>query len=318
MEQGLRATALGAMAAVAGLTPAAAGPLPEPIRAMIFQAAESDDPTVLATVLSVARQAAPQSLEQIDAAAAEAGEIRAAARPGQAPPPPDAETLPQAPPVAVAATRQAEWKGAVELGGSREVGSTDARRAYGSMDLSHTAVDWTHRIIAKADYQEADDRKTSERFSLAYQPQVRFSPGFYGFALTQYEHDRFLGLRHRHTVGLGAGLTLLDESALRVAVDAGPAFRATDYYAREQENTLAGRGSLAAKWTPTDRITVSQEAAIYVDAGQTSAKSTTWVETQLFGPLKGRLSYNVQHERDERIDRSDVDTATRASLVYSF
>ena len=57
---------------------------------------------------------------------------------------------------------------------------------------------------------------------------------------------------------------------------------------------------------------------MYVEGAQTSAKSSTALETLLFGPLKGRLSYEVQHERDARVNRSAIDTSTRASLLYSF
>jgi putative salt-induced outer membrane protein len=38
----------------------------------------------------------------------------------------------------------------------------------------------------------------------------------------------------------------------------------------------------------------------------------------LFGPLKGRLSYNVQYERDAPEGQKRTDTVSRASLVYAF
>jgi putative salt-induced outer membrane protein len=303
-------------------TPALSAPLPDGIRAMIAKAVESDDPTVLAAVLAVARQAAPDSLAAIDAAAAErpdaaAAEKAAAISPTSPPPiavePAGPIELPE-----VAAAPKPDWKGAVELGGARMAGTTDQMALHGSLDLSRASAAWTQRFTAKADYQETDGAKTTERFSLAYQPQLRLRPDLYAFGLGQYEHDRFLGYRSRYTVGAGAGLTLFDRPDLRIALDAGPAVRVTEFYDLGRESAVAGRGSVALKWLPSRRITFSQEGAVYVEGAQRSAKSTTSVETLLFGPLKGRLSYDVQHERDERVNRSAVDTSTRASILYSF
>jgi putative salt-induced outer membrane protein len=316
------AFAAGLAGALALSAPALAAPLPEGMRAMIAKAAESHDPTVIAAVVNVAKQAAPDSAAEIEAAAAEAADALATKQAAEviAMPPPPAPA-PAAPVIELpkfAERPKPEWKGAVELGGARATGATDVLGAYGSVDLARVTPTWTQRLTAKADYQETNGQKSTERFSLAYQPQVRLRPELYAYSLGQYEHDRFLGYRNRYTVGVGAGLTLIDRPDFRVAFDAGPALRSTEFYALEREDALAGRGSLAIKWLPSRRITLSQEGAIYVEGAQTSAKSSTALETLLFGPLKGRLSYEVQHERDARVNRSAIDTSTRASLLYSF
>jgi putative salt-induced outer membrane protein len=316
----LNAYPLAAAAVLALATPVLGAPLPEGIQAMIAKAAESDDPTVIGAVLAVARQAAPDSAAEIAAAAAEAADALARARTAEASPqlapplaPPALIELPKLTP-----RRRPKWNGAIELGGARIAGATDLFGVYGSVDVTRTMDDWTQRFTAKADYQETDGVKTTERFNLAYQPQLRLRPSLYAYGIGQYEHDRFLGYRSRYTVGVGAGLTLVERPDFRIALDAGPALRFTRFYDLDAEHAVAGRGSLAIKWLPTSRITLSQEGAIYIEGAQTSAKSTTAVETLLFGPLKGRLSYDVQHERDDRINRSDVDTTTRVSLLYNF
>jgi len=310
-----------ALTVLALATPALAAPLPEGIRAMIAKAAESDDPTVIGAVLAVAKKAAPDSLAEIDAAAAEASGALALARtaeasPQLAPPPAISPALIELP--ELTPRRRPQWNGALELGGARIAGATDLLGVYGSVDVTRVMDDWTQRLTAKADYQETDGVKTTERLSLAYQPQLRLRPSLYAYGIAQYDHDRFLGYRNRYTVGVGAGLTVVERPDFRIALDAGPALRYTQFYALEGEHAVAGRGSLTIKWLPSRRITLSQEGAIYVEGAQTSARSTTSVETLLFGPLKGRLSYDVQHERDDRINRSDIDTSTRASLLYNF
>jgi putative salt-induced outer membrane protein len=312
------------VALVSGLAlgaPAMGAPLPEGMRAMIAKAVESDDPTVLAAVLAVARQAAPDSLAEIEAAASDQPAAVAAERAAMSPTSPPPITVQLAAPIeppTVAAAPKPDWKGAVEVGGARTAGTTDLLAVHGAVDLSRVSNQWTQRVVAKADYQETNGAKSTERFSLAYQPQVRLRPELYAFGLGQYEHDRFLGYRNRYTVSVGAGLTLFDRPDFRVALDAGPAVRMTEFYGLDREGAVAGRGSVAIKWLPTRRVTLTQEGAVYIEGAQRSAKSTTSIETLLFGPLKGRLSYDVQHEQDARVNRSAVDTSTRASILYSF
>jgi putative salt-induced outer membrane protein len=100
--------------------------------------------------------------------------------------------------------------------------------------------------------------------------------------------------------------------------DAGPAVRHTQFYAKGGEDQLAGRASVSIKWLPSKSLTVAQDAAVYVDGGDTTARSTTSVDTRLIGPLKARLSYNVQYEQDAPVGQKQVDTVSRATLVYSF
>jgi putative salt-induced outer membrane protein len=302
---------------LAAAAPAAADPLPDAIRAMITTAAKSDDPAVFASVVAVARQTAPGSSGEIDALAAEiSGHPPRGTVIAETPAPPVVAPIPvhvpptPAPPPA--------WKGSVELGGSQSSGTTSSLATYGAVDVARVGPTWSHRLSARADYQETAGAATAERVALAYQPQMKIDSSFYGFGLGQFEHDRFLGYEDRYTLGMGLGIKAADRPSLKIAIDAGPAFRHTDFYAYDRENAVAGRASLNIKWLPSQRVTLGEEAAAYVENAQTTAKSVTSLETLLFGPLKARLSYNVQYERDVRAAQNNLDTTTRASLLYSF
>jgi Putative salt-induced outer membrane protein len=322
------ALAIAALGVALGAASPAAAALPEPVRAMIAKAAESRDPAVLSAVVAVARQTHPDEAADIDRLAAELAHAEAA--PETAP-----ETAPAAEPAepalelatAAAAATPANanaaldapvWKGSLEFGGSLVQGSTESVGAYGVVDVSRVTPLWTQRLTWRGDYQETNGRASTQRLSLAYEPRVRLSSRRYTYGLAQYEHDRFLGVEHRYTVGAGLGVQLANAPDLKIAVDLGPALRLTETQEYGEERAAAGRASLNVRWLPSDRITLSQEAALYAEADQTSAKSITAVETLLFGPLKARLSYNMQYERDSRVARSDLDTTTRASVLYTF
>ena len=309
---------IGALVSMTGLAlivggTALAAPPPRAVRAMIAKAAQSDDPAVFAAVVAVAKQANPNSAAEIDALARTVADREAARRLAAAPSPsaPRPQTAPPSPAPAV-------WKGKAELGGSHSTGTKNILALYGSVDVSRAGPVWTHRLTLRDDYQRTDGTTTVERFAAAYEPRAQLAASLYGFGLTQYEHDRSLGYRDRYTLGVGVGVKLIDRPNLTVAGDLGPALRFTDYYAPDTEEAVAGRASLNIRWLPSHRVTLAKEAALYADGRKTSARSVTSVETLLFGPLKGRLSYNLQYERDARVARSELDAITRASLLYSF
>lgn len=291
-------------------SPAAAAPLPDPVRAMIETALATDEPQTIAAVIAVAKRANPDSVAEIEAMTADHERDLAAKARAKA----DAERERLA-----SAGVFSLWTGQVELGGSWSTGNSRTLGLYGGAKLKRSGLDWQHDLSLRVDYQETDGQTTTERAVAAWQPRYKISPSYYAYGLTQYEHDRFLGYQHRLTAGVGLGVVAVNNSGLRLEFDAGPAVRYTSFYdGAPDEQRLAGRGGLNMKWTPWPRLTLAQELAVYVEKENTTAASTTSVETLLFGPLKGRLSYAVQYERDAPPDQKRTDTVSRASLVYSF
>jgi putative salt-induced outer membrane protein len=303
--------------ALSAATPACAIEPPDGIRQMIWTALDTKDPTVIAAVVAVAKQTAPESAEEIDMIAhREAERIIQTTLPPierKAPPKPEGDLR------RFDVTRTApRWQGSVELGGSRSTGNTDSIAVYGGVDLTLKGFYWTHKINARADYQEREGASTAERFAVAYQPQYYVNEGIYTYGLGQFEHDRFQGYKQRYTLGAGVGWKAVSQRKLNISVDAGPALRRTRFYDLDDENTLAGRASVSLKWLPLPNVTIGQETAFYIENARTTARATTAIDTLVWGPLKARLSYDLQLERDRHMGRSDVDTTTRATLVYGF
>lgn len=299
-----------ATVALSAGSPAMATPLPDGVRAMIEAALASDEPQTISAVVTVAKRTNPESVAEIEAMTADHDRELAAKAKAQA----DAERERLA-----SAGFFSLWTGQFELGGSWSTGNSRTLGLYGGGKLKRSGLDWQHDLSLRIDYQETDGQPTTERAVAAWQPRYKISPNYYAFGLTQYEHDRFLGYEHRLTAGLGLGVVAVNNPKMRLEFDVGPAFRYTSFYDGEpDEQRIAGRGGLNLKWTPWPRVTLAQELAVYVQKENTTAASTTSIETLLFGPLKGRLSYNVQYERDAPPDQKRTDTVSRASLVYSF
>jgi putative salt-induced outer membrane protein len=295
------------LATVAG--PVHASPLPDAIRAMLETAIATNDPATIAAVVSVARRTAPDSAAEIDAIAAVYNDRLSAENAARARE--DATRIARAGPLSL-------WKGSVELGGSRSSGAGRILDIYSGLDLTRVGIDWTQKLTAHAEYQRTNHAPTTERVTLAYQPQVKLDPAFYAYGLGQYEHDRFQGYRNRYTAGLGLGVSPVNRPDLKIELEVGPAARITDFYAMSTQTRLAARGSFNLKWRLSPTITFAEGVALYLEKGDTTAKSAASLETTLLGPLKARLSYDLQFESDAPAGQKSLDTTSRVSLVYGF
>ena len=57
---------------------------------------------------------------------------------------------------------------------------------------------------------------------------------------------------------------------------------------------------------------------MFVETGDSSVVATTSLDSRLLGPLKARLSYDVNYESNPIADAKNLDTVSRATLVYGF
>jgi putative salt-induced outer membrane protein len=114
------------------------------------------------------------------------------------------------------------------------------------------------------------------------------------------------------------GLTALKNAHGKIDIEGGPAIRETDFIGQPNRTTLAGRASLAARYALSPTLNFSQDASLFVEAGDKTASSTSAIDTRLIGRLKAKLSYNVQYEEDAIAGQHSLDTISRATLVYAF
>lgn len=283
--------------------------LPPTVRALIDAAIASGDGQAVAAITRLAKKTAPWAGQQAealkakyDADVAEKQAIAARER---------AERL-------AAASFLDNWSGEVELGVSRATGNTRSLGLYGAAKGEREGIRVRHRFNARADVQETNGVTTTERIIAAYQPNLKFDDRLYAYGLGQYEHDRFLGYDSRYTLGGGLGYSVFTGPGLKLDLEGGPAVRYTDFNEEQDKTTIAGRASIALTWRIAPNASLTQNSSIFVESENTNASTTIALDTKLFGPLKTRLSYNVQYERDAPEDRKSIDTLGRATLVYSF
>lgn len=295
------------------LTPLAPPPEPpkltEPVRAVIQAAIDSGDPAAVAAVVKFAKQTNPDTAAQIDAIntryLTKLAEKRAREERERR------ERLAAAGPFEY-------WKGEIEGGASRSTGNSDNLGVYGAVKLARDGLRWRHSIAARLDHQESNDITTTERSSIAWQSRYKSADHLYAYGLLQYEHDQFLGYSSRYSAGGGLGYGAIASPKVQLDLEGGPVLRYTDYVIGPSETALAARASLGLRWTISPTLKLGQDAALYLEKGNNNMVATTSLDAKLIGPLKARLSYNVQYEKNAPADRDPLDTLSRATLVYSF
>lgn len=283
--------------------------LPSTVRAMIDAATTGDDPAAVAAVVKVARQTNPAFTAEIDRLYAAWNDRIRARR----------EAVDRAARERLEAAGVLDnWKGEIEAGASRSTGNSSSLGLYGAVGFTREGIDWRHKLSGRIDVQETNGATTTERASLSWQPNYKVDDRLYAYGLGQYEHDRFLGYDHRLTLGGGMGYGVIAEKTMKLDIEGGPALRYTDFIDDPARTTVAGRASLAFRWSITPTLQLAQNAAVYVESGNSDASATTSLDTRLIGSLKARFSYNVKYEGDAPAGRDAVDTLSRATLVYSF
>ncbi|UZK69718.1 DUF481 domain-containing protein [Sphingomonas sp. S1-29] len=209
-------------------------------------------------------------------------------------------------------------KGRVELGGFTTSGNTSNSGVTGRVEVKREGLNWRHKLLLQADYQESFGLTSRERYVASYEPNYKVDDRLYVYGATQYESDRFLGYINRYSASSGAGYSAIRRTGMRLDLELGPAYRYTDYTDDTSESNVAARGSLAFEWKVSPRIELRQNASAYLQSANSTISSNTALNAKVLGPLSAQLSYIVQYESMPPVGRVDTDTTSRASLVYEF
>ena len=300
--------------------------LPDPARVMVEAALAGGDDAEIATVQKYAQKAWPENAAEIEAQVNAWRTAKTAAALAVASPETnttDAGTTANTKTAEADEKQRAErkpvpWKGKGELGGYLAKGNSDYFGINAGVSLKHEGEIWRQTVKAQADYQENDGEATRQRFVFAYQPNLRVNDRTYVYGLTQYEHDRFLGYDSRYSLSTGIGYRSPTDKKVSLELEAGPAYRFTNFVDGASESTPAARGSISLEWKLAPTLTFAQNAAAYLDGLNNTVNTTSALNAKLFGPLSARLSYNVQYESAPPDGKETTDTMSRVSLVYDF
>lgn len=282
------------------------------VEAMILEAGRGDA-TTLASVVKVAKSNHPDESRAIDILGAKLmGDIQTKQR------------------EAAARAREAErarlaalgtfdgWSGQGEAGFGITTGNSDQISALVGLKLNKQGLNARHNLSAVVDYQQTDGQLSRERYAINYGLNYLLRDGLYISSTLAWERDKFTGFARRFTESLGIGYRVIGKPNMTLDIDGGPALRQTLYTTGVKEDQFGARGSLTYRWTIKDGWTVSEDASVVTSDGNTTLFSNTALSAKFSEVISGRISFNVQSDTDPLPGRQNTDTATRASIVYSF
>ncbi|GAB5347679.1 DUF481 domain-containing protein [Alteriqipengyuania sp. 357] len=311
-----------ALLATAGVcliaTPATAA-IPPDVQAMIDAAMATGDAKKIETVLELAKQTQPASVDEIK-------EIESAWRADQAEAQRLAEEHKQE------EIRQAGvldlWSGEGQVGAFVSTGNSEDTGLSVAVTMKREGIDWTHALRATADYQRSNGVTSRERYLVAYEPRFQMGENLFAYGLAQYEHDRFQGFDHRYAVSGGVGYTLIQSDSATLSIKAGPAYRVTERTDGVSLDRLAALFGADFDWKIADRVTFSQdanavtetggEALVIVESGNTTLNLLSGIDFKINDRLRSRLSYQLEYNSAVRPNQEKTDTLTRFTLVYGF
>ena len=290
-----------------------------PASAMTDAAIATGDAAKVAAVVEVAKQTNPADAEEIDglhnAFLSEQREIAAA------------EKARKEEEIRTASLFE-NWSGRGQVGAFHTSGNSDNTGVTLSLALNRSGIDWTHRLRATADYQRSNGRTSREQLLVAYEPRYQIRQDLFGYALAQYESDRFQGFDSRYSVSGGLGYKLIDSKTAQLSVKAGPSWRRVDYLDGTSDNAFGALAGMDFDWQLADRLKLTQDAnlvadtggsaAIFVDSTSTSVLLTTGLEAKVSDALSTRLSYSVDYDSNPPSGAVSTDTQSRFTLVYGF
>ena len=293
--------------------------LPEPVRAMIDAAIGTGDEAKVRTMVDLAKLTNPAAAAEIDAIhatfiASKAEERRLAEE------------------KRLAAIRQAgvfdNWKGRGEIGGFRQTGNSTNTGLSAGVDIKRQAIDWTHQLRARADYQRSAGVTSREKYFAAYEPHYQFGDDLFTYGLAQFESDHFQGFDARYALSAGVGYQAVKRPDLNLAVKAGPALRHTEFTSGENDTRIAGLLGLDFDWTIADGVKLTQDTSLVAETGgaatvifdsrNTTLALVTGLEARITGKLSTRLTYSVDYQSEPQPGKQSTDTLSRVTFVYGF
>ena len=209
------------------------------------------------------------------------------------------------------------WSGEGQLGVSLTTGNTEDTSLLAALKLNYVADRLSHSFKALADYRDSFNTTTNEEYALGYQLNYDFTPEFYGFGSLDWERNEFSGLKNRWTEALGVGFHAIATPSTILDLEAGVAFRQTDYVVGSGNGETAARLRGYFSHAFNENVSISQEVIGTIGESNT-VDAISAVTAKVTDALALRASYEVNYDSAPLAGLKETDTATRLGVVYGF
>lgn len=284
--------------------------LPEPVRAMIEAALESEKEETVLAVLELARKTNPDSEDEIETIKLAYQERLSAEE--------EVREVEKIEAIRTAGWLE-NWDGRGEIGGFQSAGNANVLGITAALNLNKIGYNWRHRLNGRVDYQESNNVVRRQQYLATYEPNRRISDNVFGFGFLQYESDQFQGFTDRYTVAGGLRYELVDDGAVTLSAKAGPAWRVTEFVdTQETLSELAALGAFDVSWKVAQNITLTNNSNLILQPSNSTLVSQTGALAKVSGKLSVRLSYTLEYNTQPPPGAENTDTLSRITLIYDF
>lgn len=210
------------------------------------------------------------------------------------------------------------WDGEVSLGGSLLTGNTNEKAISLGLKLDRNTELWEHHFAIVGDYSRNEERTTKERILANYNSKWFLWDRGYAFGLLDFELDTFSEFDWRTTQAVGAGYRVVELETMTLDLEGGPGLRETKLAADGVQTEIIALLRSTYNWHITDTIKFQDQASIFAGSKRTTFINDAGITAKFTDQLSGRLSLYFKYDTSVPDGQENLDTATRASIVYDF
>ena len=219
------------------------------------------------------------------------------------------------------------WNGRADLGGSTSSGDTSERALNLTLHFDRKFGEkWSHVIDFSADIGRRQGLTTRERFVTDYSLRYNLRDTIFLANTSRAEFDRFSGYNYRISNVAGVGVVLFtDSNAHNLEIQLGAGVRVNELRA---DSAVAGddltlteflaRAEGIYSWSISDTLALRNRSTAFFGSNSITLEDEISLSAAINSHLSARLTFILNYESDAPIGSASVDTATRASLSYSF
>ncbi|RMB12716.1 DUF481 domain-containing protein [Eilatimonas milleporae] len=218
------------------------------------------------------------------------------------------------------------WNPELEVGAGTSSGDTNEQALNLGFRMNRLlGKGWEQRFQLTIDFARRADVTTRERFVFDHQTNWRVVPRFFVTNFGQLEVDRFSGFDYRLVETFGVGYDLLAREGHKLTIEAGPGVRFVGLDTDEADpdpdapgTEFLGRLASNYELTLSEGWTLTNRANAIFGTQNITLENLAALNATVNARLKARLSFQINYDSNAPVGTSATDTATRASIAYSF
>ncbi|MGF1462897.1 MAG: YdiY family protein [Maricaulaceae bacterium] len=210
------------------------------------------------------------------------------------------------------------WDGEIGFGGALLTGNTQEQALNSRLNANRRVGLFEHDVNFLGEFARNQEVVTQQRLQASY--GVRGDLGERVFLLGRVgaELDNFGEFTRRLTQTVGLGYRIFEREQLNWLIEGGPGSRQTQFADGTSATEIVGRLSSVFAWTFGEGAEFTHRLDAFGGTNTSTLESEFAVTAKLTERFSGRASFFTEFDTGVPEDLSNLDTATRASLVFNY